>query len=296
MSNLSILVVDDAAFIREMVRKTLKSRFPSISVDEAVDGAKARDLLAQRSFDLILCDWEMPELSGIELLTWLRKDQGNRTPFVMVTSRGDKENVVEAVQAGVNDYIGKPFSQDKLLGKVSKVLGKNPKFQQLMGSQGPATGSVSALTGGSAAPAKPTAKSPAVSSPLVSSAPKPAAKSEAKMPTGKGVAHLRFGDNTNECIIKAISLKQFVLISRSQDGLPAILENVVVDVQQANSGEVARINGYVHQLQANEPKMDSALVNITINIIDNDPNKLAFISKIIAKGTSAGFVPGAARG
>ncbi len=295
MSDLSILVVDDAAFIREMVTKTLKARFPKFSVDEAINGLKAKELLDSRSYDLILCDWEMPEMSGIELLGWLRKEKQNKTPFVMVTSRGDKENVVEAVQAGVNDYMGKPFSKDKLLGKVSKVLGKNPKFLQAVGNQSPAADSVSALTGG--ASTKPAAKpqsAAATNSPLINSAPPPP-KGDAKMPSGKGSAHLRFGEHTNECIIKAISLKQFVLISRTSDGLPPVLESVVVDLQQA-TGQIARINGYVHQLQAGEPKMDSALINITINVVDNDPEKLAFISKIIAKGTSAGFVPGAARG
>lgn len=282
--SLSILVVDDAAFIREMVKKTLKARFPDFSIDEAINGLKAQELINQRSYDLILCDWEMPEMSGIELLGWLRKEQKNKTPFVMVTSRGDKENVVEAVQAGVNDYMGKPFSKDKLLGKVGKVLAKNPKFLKATGAASPTPassanaltgGSANALTGGTAKPAAPTTGS-------------------TKMPAGKGVAHLRFGDHTNECVIKAISLKQFVLTSRTSDGLPPILESVVVDVEQM--GQVARINGYVHQLQASEPKMDSALINITITVIDNDPDKLAFISKIIAKGTSAGFVPGAARG
>lgn len=291
MSDLKILVVDDAAFIRDMVKKTLRAQFPTFSVDEAVDGAKAQKLITQQSYDLILCDWEMPEMSGIELLAWLRKEQKSTTPFVMVTSRGDKENVVEAVQAGVSDYIGKPFSRDKLLGKVSKVLSKNPKFQTVAATQSPASGSVGALTGGAPKPAaRPAAQ--AVSSPLVSSpASKPAAKAA---PAGKGVAHLRFADATNQAIIKALSLKQFVLVCRTQDGIPAILDSVVVDLRQGEgTNQIARINGYVHQLQAAEAKMDSSLVNVTVNIVDNDPNKLAYISKLIAKGTTSSYVPGA---
>lgn len=295
MSDLTILVVDDASFIRDMVTKTLKARFPSFGIDEAVDGVKAQQLLTQRSYDLILCDWEMPEMSGIELLNWLRKEQKKGTPFVMVTSRGDKENVVEAVQAGVSDYIGKPFSKEKLLGKVNKVLSKNPKFKRFTSSQGVAAGSVGALTGGNA-PAKSATKQPAsASSPLISAPPPPKASSAAAS-AGKGTAHLRFGDIATECAIKAISLKQFVLTSQTAAGIPPLLEPVVVDIQQASGGEVARINGYVHQLQSGEPKMDSATVNITVNIVDNDPDKLAFISKVIAKGTAAGYVPGASRG
>ncbi len=291
MANLRILVVDDAAFIRDMVRKTLRSRFPGFTVEEAINGRKAQQLLARESFDLILCDWEMPEMSGIELLSWLRKERKVATPFVMVTSRGDKENVVEAVQAGVTDYIGKPFSREKLLNKVIKVLGKKHDLRTMesTANQGAASGSLGALT---AKPTvKPTAK-PAVvqASPLIQAQ----AKTPAPAPKGKGTAHLRFSENINQCVIKGISLKQISLICRTQDGLPSVLETVVVDLQQGGNGEdIARINGYIHQLQAAEPSMSSTLVNVTVNIVDQDPNKLAYLSKMIAKGTAVGYVPGA---
>ena len=75
-----------------------------------MNGRKAQQMLARERFDLILCDWEMPEMSGLELLTWCRtQDALKAVPFIMVTSRGDKENVVQAIQAGVSDFIGKPF-------------------------------------------------------------------------------------------------------------------------------------------------------------------------------------------
>ena len=121
------------------------------------------------SFDLILCDWEMPEMSGLELLQWFRGQPGSeKTPFIMVTSRGDKENVIEAIQAGVSDFIGKPFTNDQLNAKVKKALHRSGKLELLMGRQAPvSTGmahdTVSHLTGG-----KP-------SSPVTSPAPKPPA-------------------------------------------------------------------------------------------------------------------------
>ncbi|MEH6627577.1 MAG: response regulator [Motiliproteus sp.] len=290
MANLKILVVDDAAFIRDMVRKTLRARFPGFAVEEAINGRKAQQLLARAEFDLILCDWEMPEMSGIELLAWLRKEQKAATPFIMVTSRGDKENVVEAVQAGVTDYIGKPFSREKLLGTVVKVLSKKHDLRAMestsAASQGAASGSLGALT--SKSTAKPTPKASVQASPLI----QPPAK--APTPKGKGTAHLRFSENINQCVIKGISLKQISLICRTQDGLPSVLEPVVVDLQQGGNGEeIARINGYVHQLQAAEPNMSSTLVNVTVNIVDQDPNKLTYLSKMIAKGTTVGYVPGA---
>ncbi len=296
MANLRVLVVDDAAFIRDMVRKTIRSRFPGFSVEEAINGRKAQQLLNRENFDLILCDWEMPELSGIELLSWLRKERRQTTPFVMVTSRGDKANVVEAVQAGVTDYIGKPFSREKLLNKVIKVLSKHHDLKTLeaggSASQGAvAAGSLDALT------AKPVAA--AAPRPAARAAAKPAAPSKpAAMPkqtAAKGTAHLRFGETISQSIIKALSLKQISLVCRTQDGLPAILEPVVVDLQQGdNGGEIARINAYVHQLQAAEASMDSSLVNVIVTIVDQDPQKLAYLSKLIARGTTTGsYVPGA---
>ncbi|OMH39565.1 response regulator [Motiliproteus sp. MSK22-1] len=298
MANLKILVVDDAAFIRDMVRKTLRARFPGFSVEEAINGRKAQQLLSKENFDLILCDWEMPEMSGIELLAWLRKEHKQATPFVMVTSRGDKANVVEAVQAGVTDYIGKPFSREKLLNKVIKVLNKKHDLKAAesdsSGAQASvAAGSIDALTAKRAAPAKKPA--PAVTSPLITEKPAPAPKPSSAKPSGRGTAHLRFGDAVCECIVKALSLKQISLVCRTQDGIPSILEPVVVDLQQSDSSaEIARINAYVHQLQAAEPSMDSALVNVSVTIVDQDPNKLSYLSKMIARGTSSsGYVPGA---
>ena len=166
MSKVSVLVVDDAPFIRDLVKKGLRGHFPGIVIEEAVNGRKAQQLLARESFDLILCDWEMPEMSGLELLTWCREQDSHKiTPFIMVTSRGDKENVVQAIQAGVSDFIGKPFSNEQLITKVKKALSRAGKLQALMSSAPPkmlstgafANDSLSALTGGKADVVKPAA-------------------------------------------------------------------------------------------------------------------------------------------
>ncbi len=73
MSKVSVLVVDDATFIRDLVKKGLRNYFPGIHTEDAVNGRKAQTLLGKEAFDLILCDWEMPEMSGLELLTWCRE-------------------------------------------------------------------------------------------------------------------------------------------------------------------------------------------------------------------------------
>ena len=135
MGKVNVLVVDDASFIRDLVKKGLRDNFPGIQIEEAINGRKAQVMLSRTAMDLILCDWEMPEMSGLELLTWCREqDHLKTTPFIMVTSRGDKENVIQAIQAGVSDYIGKPFSNDQLVIKVKKALSRSGRLEALMSS------------------------------------------------------------------------------------------------------------------------------------------------------------------
>ncbi|MEX5610082.1 response regulator, partial [Pseudomonas protegens] len=184
MSKVSVLVVDDASFIRDLVKKCLRNYFPGIKIEDAINGKKAQAMLAREAFDLVLCDWEMPEMSGLELLTWCREQDALKAmPFIMVTSRGDKENVVQAIQAGVSGYVSKPFTNEQLLTKVKQALNKVGKLDTLMNSaptkMNSAFGndSLSALTGGkpavvgaASAPVNPFAK-PAATAP----APAPAA-------------------------------------------------------------------------------------------------------------------------
>lgn len=293
-SKLKVLVVDDAAFIREMVRRALRSRFPNMQVEDVTNGRKAQQLMQQAEFDLVLCDWEMPEMSGIELLSWVRQEKKSRVPFVMVTSRGDKENVIEAIQAGVTDYIGKPFSNDSLIAKVTKVLSKHHNMQEQSNSV-PRTnrigdGSLDAL--GVRSASKPAAKQPQAAA-KTAAAKQP--KSAKPTPT-KGPACLRFGDQINKCEIKALSLKQIELICPASQGLPAILETVVVDLEQGagENAEIARINAFVHKLQANDISASCESVTVSVTIVDQDPNKLGYLSRMIARGTTqAGYIPGA---
>ena len=123
MSKVSVLVVDDASFIRDLVKKCLRNYFPGIKIEDAVNGRKAQAILARETFDLVLCDWEMPEMSGLELLTWCREQDHLRTlPFIMVTAEAKSENVIAAKKAGVNNYIVKPFNAQTLKSKIENVF------------------------------------------------------------------------------------------------------------------------------------------------------------------------------
>ncbi len=123
MAKLNVLVVDDATFIREFVRRGLSTTIPNVFVLDAVNGRHAQDILVSKPVDIVLCDWEMPEVDGRELLLWMRADERfQNLPFVMVTSRGEKRHVVAAVQAGIDGYVVKPFSIDNLITKMQEAL------------------------------------------------------------------------------------------------------------------------------------------------------------------------------
>ena len=125
MAMLKALVVDDASFVRDLVKRTIRQRFPVIETVDAQNGRRAQSLMSRANFDLVLCDWEMPEMSGLELLQWMRQQpQFEKVPFIMITSRGDKDHVVEAVKEGVSEYLGKPFSPEGLSRKIIKVMGQ----------------------------------------------------------------------------------------------------------------------------------------------------------------------------
>ncbi|RRJ82503.1 response regulator [Aestuariirhabdus litorea] len=307
MKKIRVLVVDDAAFIRDLVKKTVRSKFPHFLVEEAINGRKAQSLLEKQRYDLVLCDWEMPELSGLELLQWMRNERSLDTPFIMVTSRGDRDNVVAAVQSGVSEYIGKPFSSDALLKKIIKVLSRRHSASDLRGSSRPDTpgGSAEVLTGGSAThaasvsvltqsrPAPSPPPSPAATEASSSVAaltgaattPAPAPKGAGKSGARGSSAQLRFPDMTVDCVVQALSLKEVKAVIRRGERIPQLLSQAVVDLEQGEEREVARINGYISKLEAAEQKMDSALIAISIRFVDDDPQKMEYLSKMIAMGT-----------
>jgi len=127
MSNykdLTVLVVDDFATMRRIIRNILRDLgFQKIL--EAEDGTAAVDILQTQKVDLIISDWNMPKMTGLELLKWVRSNEDTKDlPFLMVTAEAQKENVIEAVKAKVSNYIVKPFTAQTLAEKLEKILPK----------------------------------------------------------------------------------------------------------------------------------------------------------------------------
>ncbi len=120
--NLTVLVVDDFSTMRRIVRNVLRElEFKDII--EAEDGTAAVTVLKNQKVDLIVSDWNMPRMTGLELLKYVRSTAGlEDTPFLMVTAESKKENIVEAVKAKVSNYIVKPFTAATLGEKLEKIL------------------------------------------------------------------------------------------------------------------------------------------------------------------------------
>jgi two-component system, OmpR family, phosphate regulon response regulator PhoB len=121
MTEKSVLVVEDETAIREMIAFNLKRA--GFDTREAADSAGARRAIADRVPDLILLDWMLPDVSGIELARALRRDEMSRdVPIIMLTARADEDDKVRGLDSGVDDYITKPFSSRELVARINAVL------------------------------------------------------------------------------------------------------------------------------------------------------------------------------
>lgn len=120
--NMSILVVDDFQTMTQLMRYLLLS-LGFKNVDEARDGRSALAKMSEKQYNLVISDWNMEPMSGIDFLKYLRA-HGNTVPFILVTAENKTENVIEAKQAGVNNYIVKPYNAVTLKSKLVSVFGE----------------------------------------------------------------------------------------------------------------------------------------------------------------------------
>jgi len=121
---MKILVVDDFAAMRRILRNVL-SQIGLTNIIEADDGTTAIDFLKENKVDLIVSDWTMPNMSGLDLLKSVRSNEDTKnTPFLMVTASARRDDLLKAIQAGVSNYIVKPFTADTVKKKLAIIFNK----------------------------------------------------------------------------------------------------------------------------------------------------------------------------
>jgi two-component system chemotaxis response regulator CheY len=120
--NMKILVVDDMVTMRRIVKNILK-QLGFVNVEEAENGQEALQKLQADTYGFVVSDWNMPVMTGIDMLRAIRADEKLKTtPVLMVTAEAQQSNLVEAVQAGVSNYIVKPFTAETLQEKIAKIF------------------------------------------------------------------------------------------------------------------------------------------------------------------------------
>lgn len=121
-TSIKILIIDDFATMRRILKNILK-QLGFKNLVEADDGTTALNVLESQKIDLIISDWNMPKMTGLELLKKVRAStEYEKIPFLMVTAEAQKQNVIEAVQAGVSNYVVKPFTAEAISDKLEKIL------------------------------------------------------------------------------------------------------------------------------------------------------------------------------
>jgi len=126
--NINIITIDDNKTMLRIIHSLL-TQIGFNNIDEAANGAMALEKLKEKKYELIISDWNMEPMSGIELLKIVRADEMLKNiPFLMVTAESKTENVIAAKQAGVSNYIVKPFNAETLKTKLSSILGTFENF------------------------------------------------------------------------------------------------------------------------------------------------------------------------
>ncbi len=119
---MKILLVDDSSTMRRIQKNTLGT-LGYTDIDEAEDGAQAVSMVSANTYDLVLMDWNMPIMTGIEALKAIKADAATKAvPVIMVTSESEKTRIVEAIQDGAANYVLKPFQPETLREKISAVI------------------------------------------------------------------------------------------------------------------------------------------------------------------------------
>ncbi len=286
-----LLIVDQTAFVRDALKRAVRRFLKDVEIFDAVNGNRALPVLRTNKIDIIIAEWDMEEMSGRELLEWVRgEEKYAKTPYIVTSDEGDRNLVMNAINAGANDFMAKPFSPDEVQKKVVKQLarlGYKSKDMQTQ-TQKSGLGSLDVLTGGGA-PKKPQTIKPREIRSAGFGQPKP--KATAKNATGKagsfdGVAHVHLANGSVKCAIRELSLTGISgnIERPSPESMPQVFEAATADIENAKGEPIGQFNVYVHALQAGDPRPDAKSLKLSLRFTENDPAAFEQLSKAVARG------------
>ncbi|PCK09136.1 MAG: hypothetical protein COA42_05640 [Alteromonadaceae bacterium] len=285
-----VLVVDEAAFVRDSLKRALRKFMADVDVFDAINGGRAIAVLKANKIDLLLTDWDLPETSGADLIQWVRKiDRYEKLPIILVSSDTDRNMLQAAAELKVNDFLSKPFSPDDVQKKVVKQLariGCMPKQRPGSGMGGVSSG-LEALTGR----VKPVVQKPRK---VMEANFGGAAKRPRKPPVRGGLAEsarqplgclaeLNFSGFQLRCQVSDVNLQTLTGVVPRTDNIPALYAQVNVDVQTAKSEPIASLRGFVQGVQAGDPRPDSKQVRISLRFLESSPEDLELLSNFLAR-------------
>ena len=283
-----VLVVDEAAFVRDSMKRALRSFLAQVEVHDAANGNRAIAALKGNKIDMVLSDWDLPELDGAELLAWLRNEERyKKTPFIVVSS-GGRDQVVKAIEAGASDFLNKPFSPDDLQKKVVKQLsrvGMKAKQKTIPGQE---ENPFALLTSKAKSPKTNDVKTANLAgNPLLGGAakarPAPKPKAAPKGNANGSSAKLQFNGHSVDCKLNDISLQALNGMIPREDEIPKMFETLSMDINSASGESIAHLNGYVHSMQAAELRSNSQQLRIMVRFENNPPESLEGLSKFVAR-------------
>ncbi len=118
---MKVLLIDDSGVMRKMITRALRQSGVDVeSVSEAGNGKEGLEVLAKETFDFVICDWNMPVMNGLDFVKKAR--ESDETPIMMLSTEGTGDKVQEAMDAGANGYLTKPFTPEKLEAKINSIV------------------------------------------------------------------------------------------------------------------------------------------------------------------------------
>ncbi len=293
MKKIRVLIVDEKAFVRDAMKRSLRRFLRDVETHDALSGQRAISALRTNRIDLILCQWDMQEMTGAELLRWVRDSEHHKTiPFIVMSDTMERNMVTTAAEGGASDFLQKPFSPDEVQKKVVKQLkriGYNPKNNR---NAGAGKTSADLLTGGAAVASAQKAATPVTGADITATktaSKPPAAKTPAnaapKNGGFSGSAQLEFENYAMMCDLKDLSLAGFSgIIQRPNDDiLPTIFNQATAEIMDNKGDSLGRFQVFVAAIHAFEPKLDADRLRINLRFTTNEPEQFEALSKAIAK-------------